>query len=555
MSVFKKKRTPLEVWNLIAISILMLYILFLVQPLFNLLKSSVIRSEGGFTLEYFKKFFSQKYYLSTLLNSFKVSTAVTVFSLLIGVPLAYFYNMYEMRGKKPLEILIILCSMSAPFIGAYAWILLLGRQGLITKALEAILPITVPRIYGFNGIVLVLVTRLFPLVFLYVSGALKSIDNSLLEASENLGCTGLGRFFKVVMPLCMPSILAAALLVFMRSMADFGTPLLIGEGYRTFPVEIYNQYVGETSVNHNFAAAISVVAIIITALVFYLQKFIANHYRFTINSLNTIERKKIHGPKNIFIHFYAYFLVFISLLPQIYLLYMSFRNTSSSGSVFTKGFSLNSYRIALKKMSSAIPNTMFIGGVSVLVVLFLAVIVAYLVVRRRNVITNTIDTLSMLPYIIPGSVVGIALVITFSKQPIVLTGTATIMIIAMIIRRIPYTIRSSVAILQQIPMSVEEAGISLGASKLQTFFRITVPMMKNGIISGGILSWITIITELSTSIILYTSHTITLTLSIYIFVVRGTEGPAAAMATILTLFTTISLIIFIKVSDGKEMVM
>jgi iron(III) transport system permease protein len=186
-------------------------------------------------------------------------------------------------------------------------------------------------------------------------------------------------------------------------------------------------------------------------------------------------------------------------------------------------------------------------------VLLFAVLVAYLVVRRRNAITNTIDTLSMLPYIIPGSVVGIALVITFSKQPLVLTGTATIMIIAMIVRRIPYTIRSSVAILQQIPMSVEEAGISLGASKLQTFFKITVPMMKNGIISGGILSWITIITELSTSIILYTSHTITLTLSIYIFVVRGTEGPAAAMATILTLFTTISLMLFIKVSNGKDL--
>lgn len=555
MKTLKKKRTPLEVWNLIALSILLLYVLFLVQPLFNLLKSSVIHSDGGFTLEYFKRFFSQKYYLSTLLNSFKVSTAVTLFSLLMGIPLAYFYNLYEIRGKRPLEILIILCSMSAPFIGAYAWILLLGRQGLITKTIEAILPVTVPRIYGFNGIVLVLVTRLFPLVFLYVSGALKSIDNSLLEASENLGVSGIRRFFTVVMPLCMPSILAAALLVFMRSMADFGTPLLIGEGYRTFPVEIYNQYVGETSVNHNFAAAISVVAIVITALVFYLQKFIANHYRFSMNSLNTIERKKIHGIKNIFIHFYSYFLVFISLLPQIYLFYMSFRKTSSSGSVFTKGFSLDSYKIALKRMSSAIPNTIFIGGVSVLVVLFLAVLVAYLVVRRENMITNTIDTLSMLPYIIPGSVVGIALVITFSKRPLVLTGTATIMIIAMIVRRIPYTIRSSVAILQQIPMSVEEAGISLGASKLQTFFKITVPMMKNGIISGGILSWITIITELSTSIILYTSHTVTLTLSIYIFVVRGTEGPAAAMATILTLFTTLSLIIFIKVSDGKEMVM
>ncbi len=555
MKLFKKNRTPLEVWNLITFIILISYIIFLLHPLFNLLKSSILEEDGSFTFAYFAKFFSQKYYFSTLMNSFKLSIVSMTFSLLIGIPLAYFYNLYQLKAKRYLEILIILCSMAAPFIGAYAWILLLGRQGLLTKIIESILPITVPTIYGFNGIVLVLVTRLFPLVFLYVSGALKSIDNSLLEASENLGCVGYKRFFKVVLPLCMPSILAAGLLVFMRAMADFGTPLLIGEGYRTFPVEIYNQYVGETSVNHNFAAAISVVAILITAIVFYLQKFIARHYRFSINSLHTIEAKKITGAKSFWVHFYCYFLVFISMLPQIYLFYMSFRKTSSSGSVFEKGYSLDSYRIAFSKMSSAIPNTLIIGGISVVIVVFLAILIAYLVVRRNNIFNGAIDTVSMIPYIIPGSVVGIALVITFNKPPLVLTGTAAIMILSLVIRRIPYTIRSSVAILQQIPMSVEEASISLGASKLKSFFKITVPMMKNGIVSGAILSWITIITELSTSVILYTSHTITLTLSIYIFVTRGIEGPAAAMATVLTLFTTISLLIFLKISDGNDMVM
>ncbi len=550
-----RKRSPLEVWNTLGFIILGLYILFLVFPLFNVLKSSVIGKEGSFSLEYFKKFFSQKYYFSTLINSFKVSITTMVFSLLLGIPLAYFYNMYTMRGQKFLQVLIVLCSMSAPFIGAYSWILLLGRSGIITQFLESIFHFRMPTIYGFRGIVLVLVTRLFPLVFLYVSGALKSIDNSLLEASQNLGCSGIKRFFRVVMPLCMPSILAAALLVFMRALADFGTPLLIGEGYRTFPVEIYNQYVGETNINHNFAAAISVIAILITALVFFIQKLVARHYRFSMNSMHSLERKKPKKGMGVFINVYAYVLVAISMMPQVFLVYMSFRKTSSSGSLFQPGFSLDSYRIAFKRMSMAIPNTLYIGGVAVLLVVFLAIIVAYLVVRRPGVVSNMIDNLSMVPYIIPGAVVGIAMVISFNRGPMVLTGTAAIMIIAMIVRRIPYTIRSSVAILQQIPISVEEAAISLGSSKLKTFFKITVPMMGNGIISGGILSWITIITELSTSIILYTSHTVTLTLSIYIFVSRGTDGPAAAMATILTLFTTISLLIFMKVSKSDDIML
>jgi iron(III) transport system permease protein len=547
----KRQYSWLEIWTITGFGILFLYVLFLVFPLFNLLKTSVY-SDGQFSADNFKTFFGQRYYVVTLFNSFKVSLVTTFFSLLLGIPLAYFYSLYEMKGRNVLQILIILCSMSAPFIGAYAWILLLGRSGFITKFFSNYLHITLPAIYGFKGIVLVLSTRLFPLVFLYVSGALRSIDNSLLEASVNLGCSGLKRMFKVVLPLCMPSILAAALLVFMRTLADFGTPMLIGEGYRTFPVEIYNQYVGETSVNYNFAAAISVVAILITTGVFYIQKCLASRYRFSINSMYTIERKTPKGVMGFFIHFYAYALVFVSMLPQLYLFYTSFRKTSTSGSVFRPGFSLDSYRIGLTRMNSAIFNTLRIGGMAVFIVVLLAIIVAYLVVRRRSLISGMIDTFSMLPYIIPGSVVGIALVLSFNRAPLILTGTVTIMILSMVIRRIPYTIRSSVAILQQIPLTVEEAAISLGSSKPKTFFKITVPMMGNGIISGAILSWITIITELSTSIILYTSHSVTLTLSIFIFVSRGTEGPAAAMSVILTLFTTISLLLFFKISKTKE---
>ena len=161
----------------------------------------------------------------------------------------------------------------------------------------------------------------------------------------------------------------------------------------------------------------------------------------------------------------------------------------------------------------------------------------------------------MVPYVIPGAVVGIALVSAFNKKPLVLVGTMTIMVLSLIIRRNAYTIRSSVAILQQIPISIEEAAISLGASRMKAFFKITTPMMMNGIISGALLSWITIITELSASIILYNYKTITLTLQIYVYVSRGSYGIAAAMSTILTFMTIISLIVFMKVSKNKNVMM
>lgn len=541
-----KKR---DVWKLVSLAVIAMYAIFLLYPLFRLLKQSIY-SNGQFTLEAFKKFFSKPYYLKAILNSLKVTITTTIITLVIGIPLAYFYQMYEIRGKSLLQILIILCSMSAPFIGAYSWIVLLGRNGIISKFLNNVLHIQIGSIYGFNGIVLVLSLQLFPLVFLYLCGALKNIDNSLLEAAENMGCRGLKRFFTVVIPLCMPTIIAATLLVFMRAFADFGTPLLIGEGYQTFPVVIYDAYFAETGTDHTFGAAVSVIAIFITAVIFLVQRYINNKHRFTMNALHSIERKKIGGVKSVLIHIYCWFIVGLAFMPQVYVIYSSFQKTS--GKLFVEGYSLDSYRFAFSHLKKAIPNTFIIGIIALAAVIVLAILIAYLVVRRNNVANKIIDTISMIPYIIPGSVVGIALVLAFNKQPFMLTGTAAIMIIALIIRRIPYTIRSSVAVLQQIPMSIEEAAISLGASKMKTFFAITVPMMGNGIMSGAILSWVTIITELSTAIILYNLNTITLTLAVYTYVSRGNYGIAAAYATILTVTTIISLLVYMKVTGNKE---
>lgn len=542
------KTRKADVWKIVSLAILGLYALFLIYPLFKLMKVAVV-VDGQFTLKSFKDFFSKSYYVETIFNSLKVTVTTTLITLVVGIPLAYFYQLYEIKGKSVLQVLVILCSMSAPFIGAYSWIVLLGRNGIITKLL-GLIGIKVGSIYGFKGIVLVLSLQLFPLVFLYLCGALKNIDNSLLEASANMGCTGVKRFFQVVIPLCMPTIIAATLLVFMRAFADFGTPLLIGEGYQTFPVIIYNAYFAETGSDHSFGAAVSVIAILITGIIFLIQNYINGRHKFTMNAMHSIERKQAHGLKAFGMNFYCWFIVLLSFMPQVYVIYSSFQKTS--GKLFVKGYSLDSYRYAFSHLKKAIPNTFIIGLCALAIVVVLAILIAYLVVRRKNAANKVIDTLSMIPYIIPGSVVGIALVLGFNKSFLPITGTAAIMIIALVIRRIPYTIRSSVAILQQIPMSIEEASISLGASKLKTFFGITVPMMGNGIMSGAILSWVTIITELSTAIILYNLNTVTLTLATYTYVSRGNYGIAAAYATILTVTTILSLLIYMKVTGNKE---
>ena len=541
----------IEIWSVISWAMLGMFILFLIYPMFGILNQAFFSPEGSFTLEQFTKFFSTPYYSSTILNSFQVTLAVMAVTLLIGIPFAYFYSFYSLKGAKFLFVTAILCCMSAPFIGAYSWIMLLGRNGVITVFIRNVFGIRIGSIYGFSGILMVQALKFFPLVFVYMNGAFKSIDNTLIEASANMGCTGIKRFFTVIMQLSMPTILAAALLVFMRAFADFGTPLLIGEGYRTFPVEIYNQYLGENGTNHNFAAAISVIAIVVTAMVFFLQKFLTKRYNFSISALHPVQKKKPKGIAGALMYIYCYGLIALAFMPQLYIIYLSFRNCD--GAVFKPGFSMGNYQKAMKKLLvRSINNTMIFGVVSLLIIIILAILIAYLVVRRPKVLNHTIDTLSMLPYIMPGSIIGIALVIAFGKKPFALTGTMAIMIIALVIRRMPYTIRSATATLQNIPISTEEASISLGAGKLKTFFTVTTPMMANGIMSGAILSWVAIVTELSSAIILYNNKTITLTMSTYAAISRGNDGLACAFAAILTALTTLSLILYLAVTKSED---
>ena len=548
------RKSRFDLWTLVTFGLFALYGLFLIYPMVNLLAQAVVDKEtGAFTLSYFIKFFSTPYYFNTLINSFKVTFWVTLLTVVIATPLAYIFTRYNIKGKGLLRMLIILSSMSAPFIGAYSWILLLGRSGVITVFFKNLLGITIPNIYGFNGILLVLTLQLYPLIFLYVVGALKNVDNSLLEASENLGCSGTRRFFIIIIPLITPTLFAGGLLVFMRALADFGTPMLIGEGFRTFPVTIFNEFISEIGGDDGFASAISIIAIVITTLVFLAQKYLSTRNTFTMNSLNKIRPEDAKGFQKFLIHAYSYTLVSISIMPQLYIFYTSFKNTK--GTTFAPGYSFQSYTAAFDKVGKAISNTIVIPAISLVFIIFLAVLLAYISVRRAGVIASTLDSISMVPYIIPGSVIGIVLLIAFNKPPILLSGTMAIMVIGLVIRRLPYTIRSSVAILQQIPMNIEEAALSLGSSKLNTFYKITMPMMAAGIISGAILSWITMISELSTAILLYTGRTKTLTIEIYTQVIRGNYGVSAALSTILAILTITSLLIFNKVSKGGDLSM
>ena len=548
------KKIKLDFWNIVTFLIIIVFAIFLIYPLLSLFLDGFKDSKSGvWSLMNYIQFFSKKYYTSALMNSFKLTISVTVIAVLIGVPLAYFMSFYKIKGKGILEVLFIISMMSPNFIGAYSWILLLGRNGSVTKFLEKALGINMPSIYGFAGMLLVFSLKLYPFIYIYVSGALKKIDVALSEAAESLGCGGLKKVFTVIMPLITPTLVAAALLVFMNCMADFGTPALIGEGYRVMPTLVYSEFVGESGGSANFAACMATIMIIITALVFFLQKWYINTKSFTMSSIRPIQPKEPKGIFKVLIYIYIYMLAGLSIIPQAMVVYTSFKATKMQ--VFVDGFSLGSYKKVADKALAAVTNTYVFCFFAIVIIITLGMLIAYLTVRRRSVLTSAIDSIAMFPYIVPGSVLGITLLIAFNHKPLMLAGTAFIIIISLVIRRLAYTLRSSSAILYQISPSMEEAAVSLGDTPAKSFIKVTAKMMLPGVASGAILSWITIINELSSSVMLYTSKTKTMSVAIYNEVIRASYGPAAALASILTLTTVISLLVFFKVSGSKDVTM
>ncbi|MDO5322875.1 MAG: iron ABC transporter permease [Clostridia bacterium] len=547
----KKVRHEFGFWSIVVIVLLVLAAIFIVYPFAKLFYQSFFPKGGAFSLSNYAKFFSKKYYMVGLRNSMLICVCTTILGTLIGIPMAYISTRFNIWGKRIINMAVVLSMLSPPFIGAYSWILLLGRAGFITKLLEKI-GIEIGSIYGFQGILLVFTLKLFPYVYMYVSTALKNFDSSLEEASESLGVHGFKRIWHVTLPVIMPTILSAALIVFMTSLADFGTPMLIGEGFKTLPVMIYERYLSEVSSNASFASTLSVIIVSCSLLVLAIQKIIIARKNYTMSAMRPPEVVKLSTGKRILATFAVGFVALLAVLPQITVVVTSFLKTN--GPLFVKGFSLDSYRAIIGKLSTNIRNTFTFSVIAIIIMMILGLLLAYIIVRRRGKIANLLDTLVMFPYVIPGSVLGISLILAFNQKPIILTGTVLILVVSYTIRKLPFTLRSSIATLYQIDPAIEEASISLGVPPMKTFAKTTAILMLPGMLSGAVLSFIATINELSSTIILYSGKTGTISVAIYTEIFKDGYGTAAALATILTVSTVIALIIFDKVSGGKSVV-
>jgi len=533
-----------DIWALVTLIGFAVVIIFLIYPLFDVFKYSFMdKTTGAFSLSNWKEFFSRAYYMRAFGHSMYVAIMTTIFSMLLGIPLAFFTSRYKIHGTNLLNTLSVLALLSPTFIGAYSWITMLGKQGFL-RLFFASIGINLPEIYGPFGIILSDSLQYYPFISLMLAGALNTIDRSLEEASENLGSRSFGTFFRVTLPLVMPSLTGGALIVFMMSLSNFGTPMVIGGNYLVLSTLAYNMYTSEIAETPGMASTVSIVLMFCASIVIILQNWVSSRRKYSSMLVNRPIQKRLTKGKSFWAHFICYAIVALSTLPLLVIVVYSFRNTN--GPVFVDGFGLESYRQIFFDVPKTVINSFTYSLVAVALIAVVGTLLGFVIARKKSFAVKILDQLLAIPYIVPGTVLGIGFIVAFNRKPLYLAGTAVIIIMAYFIRRLPYSVRSASSILKQIDPALEEAGINLGSPPGRTFRTVTLPLMRSGIVSGAIMSWVTSMNELSASILLYVGKTMTMPIKIYLSVADGYFGTASAMSTILLIVTGVSMFIMNK---------
>jgi iron(III) transport system permease protein len=289
------------------------------------------------------------------------------------------------------------------------------------------------------------------------------------------------------------------------------------------------------------ASTISIFLIISATLVIFLQRYASGRRKYSSSLVNRPVVKTPRGLTAVLAYLSSYLIVGLSTLPLGLVVVYSFRKTS--GPVFKPGFGLDSYLKVFREVPKTFANSFVFSVAAVVLIVVVGTLLGFVLARRRTVAAKALDPLLMIPYIIPGTVVGIGFIVAFGKPPLFLLGSGFIIVLAYFIRRLPYSVRSAASILKQIDPALEEAAVNLGAPPARSFRLVTMPLMMPGILSGAIMSWVTAINEVSTTILLYVGKTMTMPIRIFLSAVDGYYGPASAMSTILMAATAIGLVV------------
>ncbi|WP_019879700.1 ABC transporter permease [Succinispira mobilis] len=501
-------------------------VIFIIWPLFEVLKEGFTTFDGALTLQYYNEVFTTTDNLEVLFNTIFLGVFVAIISTAIGFLFAYADAFVDMKGKKIFNILAILPIISPPFALAMSFIMLFGQRGFVTHTL---LGIADANVYGFWGLSIVQILTYFPVAYLVLAGLMRQIDPSYEEAARNLGASSWATFKKVIFPLLLPGVANSFLLVFIQSVADFGNAMVIGGNFTTLAVKTYLQAMGNYNIKGG--TALASVLLSISVLMFVLQKYWLSG-RSYVTVTGKPSRIRTLNRDALIVNLVTSPCLLISLF--IFILYALIPLGSLVnlwGIDYT--FTLKHYEYVFDLGLKPIFDTTLLSLIAMPITGLLGMIIAFLIVRKRFLGRSWVEFISLLSMAIPGTVIGMGYVLAYNKPPLVLTGTYIIIVLSFVFRSMPVGIRAGMASLEQIDPAIEEAAQDLGANTYKVFTLITIPIIKAAFFSGLIYSFVRSMTAVSAVIFLVSASYQLLTVSIMSQVDVGRIGVAAAYSTLL----------------------
>ena len=518
---------------------ILLLLLFVVYPLLKILIFSMTDADGNFSLENLKTILTTSRYLAVFGRTMLLGVIVAVIATFIGYVFAYTITRTNVPCKGFLKTIATLPILSPPFILSLSIIFLFGKQGFITKTL---LGITGNNVYGMGSLVVVQVMSFFPIAYLTLSGILSSIDASVEDAACNMGASRWHTFWTVTFPLSLPGIISGCLLVFIQSLEDFSNPATIGGEFSTLSIEVYQIITGSYDMQKGSVLALLLLLPAVTAYLF--NKYWVSKKSFVTVTGKPTQARKMIDEGHIKWPLFAFCMVVAAVILLFYgtVIFGSFVRTWG----YDYSLTLDQYRKALAYGWDSLKNSMILGLISAVIGGLLGMIIAYITAKRNYYGKRFIEVSSVLMFAVPGTVLGISYVLAFNTKPLVLTGTALILIIVFTFRNMPVAIESGTTTLLQIDNSIEEASTILGADTGYSFRRITLPMLRNAFFSGIVYSFTKAITAVSAVIFLVSARWNLVTSKIYSLFDQAKYSQAAAFVTMLVLI----LLVFIGIFNG-----
>lgn len=464
---------------------------FLLWPLIAVLIKSIAGSEG-FTLQHYQNFLTEPYYYQSVINTLILGILTTTVCVSVGFIISYITNRGPRFLRKPLKMLSLLPLIAPPYIFALSLIILLGRNGMITKALNLKW-----NIYGFSGCVIAQTLAFLPLAYLMIENSISTLNPNLEDSAANLGASEGKILRSIIIPLLTPGILKAALIVFVMAISEFGNVAILSGRTPFLAPDIYTIVTG-IEMDFNMGSVLSMFLILPCAIIFVIQNYLIKGKGYT-----TILGKPVAAePRRINPAILIPFLLVAILVSG--LIFVTFgvvgMGTLTNIVGVDNTFTLN--HILDWRSNMALVNSLRVSLLSGFFGAIMGVLLAYVIVRGSFRARTALEGIALAGFTLPGTVFGIGYIFAFNRPPLLLTGTMMILVINCMFRFLAVGMEAGINKLNQLSIEVEEASLNLGASTATTFRRIVLPIVFPACMYGFMYVFMTSMVSLSAVVFL-----------------------------------------------------